>query len=452
MSEYNFDMVVIGGGPAGIEAAAEAGAHGMRTAVVSAMPIGGRATYGSLLPSKAWLHAAEGAKSSAEARAAGTAGGVAEETTRAGLGALRERIGQLQAERTAQLERQLDTVQVERIRGEAKLVNRHTVSVSTDGERRTVTGRNIVIASGSEPRFFPNVRPDGERIIAPRHTQSLQQVPASIVMVGGGVTGVEYASAFRKMGSDVHLITDIDRLLPRTDPELAHRLQLYLEELGVTFTFGSAVERVESDGRTVRTVAADGSVYESEFGFIATGRQPDTAVLDGAEERPEVDAGGWIVTDEVGETSLRGVYAAGDVVGPPLTANNAHLFSRRIVASIGGDAPADAPAIIEAVYTEPQLAHVGPIAELATDNGADLTVVTRELSETLFGRIHGDSGGVLRIWVDGNTGAIRGAGAFGPHAVELLAPVQLAMEHSVPFERLRATPFAHPAAAEVLTV
>ncbi len=438
MSGYNYDMVVIGGGPAGIEAATEAGAHGFRTAIVSAMPIGGRATYGSLLPSKAWLHAAEGAGSTAEPRA--------------GLDTLRERISQLQAERTGQLERQLDAVQVERIRGEAKLVNRHTVTVSAASESRTVTGRSVVVASGSEPRFFPNVRPDGERIIAPRHTQSLHRVPASIVMVGGGVTGVEYASAFRKMGSDVHLITDIDRLLPRTDPELAHRLQRRLEELGVTFTFGSTVERVESDGRTVRTVAADGAVYESEFGFIATGRQPDTALLDGAEEHPDVDAGGWIVTDEVGRTSLPGVYAAGDVVGPPLTANNAHLFSRRIVASVGGDAPGDAPAIIEAVYTEPQLAHVGPVAELASDNGSDVKLITRELSETLSGRIHGDSGGVLRIWVDGNTGAIRGAGAFGPHAVELLAPVQLAMEHSIPFERLRATPFAHPAAAEVLTL
>lgn len=455
MSDIDFDVVVIGGGPGGVETAAESGSRGLRTAIVSAMPAGGRATYGSLLPSKAWLHASGSAAGEAGSprggdrplHAAGSAAGGL-----SNLHSLRERIRQLQTERTAQLEHRLDEVGVERIRGDAKLLNRSTVIVSADGETRTLSGRNIVIASGSEPRFFANVRPDGDRIIAPRHTQLLQEVPASIVMVGGGVTGVEYASAFRKMGSDVHLITDIERLLPRTDPELAERLQGHLERLGVTFTFDTAIERVESDGTTVRTVAAGGAVFESEYGFIATGRRPDTALLAGADEQPQLDAGGWIATGESGRTSLPGVYAVGDVAGPPLTANHAHLLARRIVASIEGNTPGSTPAIIEAVYTEPQLAHVGPVSELASASGEKVRLIVRELSETLIGRIHGDTGGVVKLWVDADTGAIRGAGAFGAHVVELLAPVQLAMEHSIPYARLRETPFAHPATAEVLTL
>ena len=440
-----FDVVVLGGGPAGVEAAAETAARGLRTAVVAEMPIGGRATYGSLLPSKAWLHAA---------------GHGFDEENAAGVGAqrldpapLRSRIKRLQNERTAQLADRLHELGVTVITGSGRLVNRSRVIVRGEDARRELSAESIVLAVGSEPRFFPDVKPDGERIIAPRHTQKLQQIPESMIMVGGGVTGTEYTSAFQKLGTRVHLITDIDRLLPRTDPVLAGRIRSYLEGIGVEFSFSSPIRSVESDGTQVKTTTADGTEHITEFAFIATGRRPDHSYAEEAEERPGEGAGGWLAVDENGRTSLEGVYAIGDIAGAPLTANNAHYMARRVAAAVAGEPQtAGHPALLEAVYTDPQVVHIGPVAELADGSRNGVRVVTRSFDETLLGRIHGQHEGLLKLWIDEGDDSIRGAAAFGESAVEVLAPVQLAMEHGVTYSRLRATPFAHPALSAVLSL
>lgn len=438
--EQQFDVIVIGGGPAGVEAAAEAGRRGMSTALVADMPVGGRATYGSLLPSKAWLHAAEHRRDGS-----GTGD----------PGPLRARIETLQKERTAQLAARLRRAEVKTISARARFIDRHTVRVDGEGESRELAGSHIIIAVGSEPRFFPNVTPDGARLIAPRHTQKLQELPRTMVMVGGGVTGTEYASAFQKMGTQVHLITDIDRLLPRTDPELADRIRGYLESIGVELTFESPIRSVESDGTQATTTTEDGTVYTTDYAFIATGRRPDHGYAEEATERPQEGPGGWIAVDENGRTSLDGVYAIGDIAGAPLTANSAHYMARRVVTAIAGETAGDGvPALLEAVYTEPQVVHIGPVVELADGNGAGdgVRLLTRSYDETLLGRIHGRRDALLKLWIDEADDRIRGAAAFGESAVEVLAPVQLAMEHAIPYTRLRATPFAHPALSEILSL
>ena len=448
-TDETFDVIVIGAGPGGVEAAVEAGKSGMRTAVISQMPIGGRATYGSLLPSKAWLHSAEHADHDGHSSLPDPA-------------PLRTRIQELQKARTAQLSDRLSEHGVEIISGTARFIDRAHVKVYADEGEQELNAEHIVIAAGSEPRFFPNVKPDGERIIAPRHTQKLQEIPPRIVMVGGGVTGIEYASAFRKMGSAVHLITDIDRVLPRTDPELAARITEYLESIGVSFSFDTPISSVESDGERVRIKTAGGEVHTSDYAFIATGRRPDTSFLEEATEKPSDVAGGWLEVDRDGRTSLEGVYATGDIAGPPLTANNAHATARRIVASIAGRPTSEAaPSLLEATYTHPQVVHIGPVSELAArdvhgraeDRTDGVKEIRHSYEDSLLGRIHGGHpSGLLKLWVGEDDELIRGAAAFGEHAVEVLAPVQLAMEHRIRYSTLRSTPFAHPALSEVLSL
>ena len=487
-SSETYDVVVVGGGPAGVETALEAGSNNLKTLVVADMPIGGRATYGSLLPSKVWLHTAEsavtGAAAAGQAAGRGAAGEniTGAERTNGGAGPdlapLRERIQHLQKERTAQLSAALRNLGVEVVSGTARLLDRRRVRVRTAGgtggeaphgaadsgtaagaapDGVEVTAKAIVITSGSEPRFFPNVKPDGDRMIAPRHTQKLEGIPETMIMVGGGVTGCEYATAFQKMGTKVHLITDIDRLLPRTDPELAESLRRYMEGIGIQLTFNSPIKSVENTGTDVVTTTADGTTHRTDFTFIATGRRPDDSFLEEAEERPEQDDGGWLKVDGVGRTSLDGVYAAGDIAGAPLTANQAHTVARRIVRDIRGEAQSDtAPTLIEAVYTDPQVVHIGPVVDLAAGTVPGVTEVRRAYDDTLLGRIHQNGHGgteqYIKIWVDAHGRAIRGAAAFGESAVDILAPIQLAMEHGIPYPALRETPLAHPALSEVLTL
>jgi dihydrolipoamide dehydrogenase len=267
------------------------------------------------------------------------------------------------------------------------------------------------------------------------------------------VTGSEYTSAFAKLGTAVHLITDIDRLLPRTDPELAALLQRRLAQLGVEFSFNNPIKSVENLGKEVRTTTADGTEHHTDFAFVATGRRPDDSVLDEAEERPEQDAGGWLKVDAVGRTTLDGVYAAGDITGAPLTANNAHTLARRAVWDILGTAQSETlPALIEAVYTEPQVVHIGPVEELSTGRHDGVTLRRHSYDQTLLGRIHGDGDALFKLWVDDKTHAIRGAAAFGESAVDIMAPVQLAMEHGISADAMRSTPLAHPALSEVLSL
>lgn len=445
LGRTTFDVIIIGGGPAGAETAIEAAARGLKTLVITEMPAGGRATYGSLLPSKAWLHAAE-------ERNHGADGGGRDTGELPDLAPLRTHIQELQKARTAQLTENMKARGVEVVAGTARFIKRNTVRLRGEDGSVDISGKNIVVTAGSEPRFFPKVKPDGERMIAPRHTQKLQELPKRMIMVGGGVTGCEYATAFRKMGAEVTLITDIDRLLPRTDPELAALLQKRMEALGISFVFNSPIKSVENQGSEVLTTTADGTEYRTDYTFIATGRRPDDSFLEEAEEHPARTDGGWLQADAAGRTSLEGVYAAGDIAGPPLTANNAHTMARRIVRDILGERQSSqAPTLIEAVYTEPQVVHIGPALELS----AGLSGVKEHrvrYADTLLGRIHGDEDALLKIWVDEESAAIRGAAAFGENAVDILAPVQLAMEHGVSYRDLRGTPLAHPALSEVLTM
>jgi dihydrolipoamide dehydrogenase len=255
------------------------------------------------------------------------------------------------------------------------------------------------------------------------------------------------------MGTQVHLITDIDRLLPRTDPDLAEALRRRMEALGVKFSFNSPIKSVETVGEKVVTTTQDGTEHRTDYTFIATGRRPDDSFLEEAAERPAQSDGGWLQVDGRGRTSIEGVYAAGDISGPPLTANNAHAVARRIVRDIlGEEQTAEVPTLIEAVYTNPQVVHIGPVLDLSDGAALGVKEIRHGYADTLLGRIHGDDDAFVKIWVDEASDGIRGAAAFGENAVDILAPVQMAMEHGISYGALRNTPLAHPALSEVLTL
>lgn len=441
-----YDIAVIGSGPAGFEAARRAAASDKKTVVVTGTPPGGRATVGSLLPSKVWLHTANEAPPRSEP--------LFPQETETAAQRVRETIQQ----RVAWTRSSMEAAGVEIVSGHAVISDPHTIVVSVEeSEPISIEASYIVVAAGSEPIFFPGVKPDADRLIAPRHTQKLTEIPNKLVMIGGGVTGIEYASVFARLGSTVQILS-YDEVLPRSDREYTRRLTDHLESLGVSIRTGIAVERAENTGTGVVVTTRDGSEYTGDVGFIATGRAGDLTFLNGESPALATDESGrFLRVDATGKTSIESIYACGDITGPPLTANTAVHQARRAVDAILANGTSSNRAadtgntehLIEAVYTEPQLAGIGPIHELATRN--DVTLHRRSYTSSMLSHVHGAAGdGEVKIWTDADD-RILGAAAYGENAAEILAPVQVAMRYKGRLDELTTVPFAYPSITEVLT-
>lgn len=442
------DVTVIGSGPGGFEAALQAGKSGLRVAVVTATPPGGRATVGSLLPSKVWLTEAErfyAAKSMAE-------------TLEPNIEAITSTVNSRMKQRSSDIAKSLSELGIKLYLGTARLTGPQRVTVSPNEEgtpEEEIETEHVILATGSEPRFFPEVKPDGQRIIAPRHTRMLKEIPKSILFVGGGVTATEYASVFAKLGSTVTLLTDIDRLLPRSDAELVDSLTARLRKLGIDIVTNAPVASVASKEAGVVTTTRDGTVYETDYAFIATGRLPDTEAFAKSGLDLKTDESGAVVTDAQQRTSISSLFAVGDAAGPPLIANKAIRQARVAVAAIRGDSEGDlisAGLNIEAVYTHPEIAQVGPVLELAERENDGVSVFRRSYADALLPVIQGDEGGYVKLWHDSATGELLGGAAYGEHAVELMAPVQLAVEGGMTMKELMRSPFAHPSLTEILSI
>jgi dihydrolipoamide dehydrogenase len=454
-----------------MEAARRLAAGGKQVIVVTTTPPGGRATVGSLLPSKVWLHhaAATPARPTVdldELRERGAAIAATVRTT------VQQRVGWSRDS--------LTTAGIEIVHGIARVTAPGVVEVapppgstsaarggngagSEDGdtaESITIETTDIVLATGSEPTFVPGVKPDGERIIAPRHTQHMPAIPSTMVVVGAGVTGVEYASAFAALGCSVTLLASRE-VLPRFDREYVDQLTDWLRALGVTVYQNTRAKSVESAGGAIGSSRSlsdeDGAVtvttesgdqFPAASAFIATGRAADlTAIapLGAAVAR----TGSAVTVDEWGQTSMDHVWACGDVTGSPLIANRAVHQARRVAASIlegtHGTPPAE-PALIEAVFARVQMAQVGACGEAGN---APTTRIPYDAA--MLPHIHGTTTpGELKLWTDSNDRVV-GAAAIGENAADLLAPVQLAIQHGLTRADLTDTPYAYPTITEIVS-
>ncbi|TVQ25600.1 MAG: NAD(P)/FAD-dependent oxidoreductase [Spirochaetaceae bacterium] len=449
------NVVIIGGGPAGLEAARQARRAGYTVQLVSATPAGGRATMGSLLPSKVWLHAAGG-------------------HGQTNAGAIVSHINATRKEWIAQNSSELAAAGVELVQGRAVLNASNAVDVYEGDEPapvRTLQGEAIIIAAGSEPTFAPGVKPNGDRIIAPRHTQTLTAIPEHIVFVGGGVTTTEYASAFAALGSRVEICTRGARLLSRGEKEVAEAITHHLEtDQGISVHRRTAITKVEQVGDRVHTHTADGRVIESSHAFIATGRAADLSCIDagGADSasRFRRRSDGGLETDAQGQTSVPTVYAIGDAAGGTFTVAKAVHEAREAVRAVGGETPADAPVaavtpptatspghveILEAVYSNPEVAWVGPVDSLPEESTDEYELVRRSYTALLAAHIHGSTAGFVKLWIRRSDDTVVAGAAFGEQAATLCTFIQLACNAGLTVEQISRIPGGHPTIVEIFS-
>ena len=441
-------FVVIGGGAVGVYGALEAARLGAEVTLIAEGEIGGRTTWDSLVPSKVLLTAADTLLDACYAEHRG----VRVPPAKAEVGDLMERIRR-RTQQWGDVQKQgLHTAGVRIVQGIASFSDPHTVKVQReDGTEEMLTFDLALIATGSVPIFPPSMKPDGRRILAPRFMSSLQTLPAHLVMVGGGVTGSEFAYLFRTLGAGVTVVTDMPRLLPRADEEVSQRLEHAFAGMGIEMLLSSPVESVIADGDGVRVALRDGRTLEASHAFIAIGRRADLARLNTDAAGVRTGSQG-VLTSEFMQSSVAHIYAAGDAAGPPFTLNRGWAQARVAVRHALGvpTLPFQPHLVVEAVYTQPQVAQVGMSEAQAREAGIRMQVLTGNYAMNLKAQLLGETEGLLKLVVEEPTGKLLGGSAIGTHAAEVLAPLATVMALGGTVETLAGIFPAHPTLGELL--
>lgn len=438
-----FDVVIIGAGPGGIESALQARQYGLSTLLITGSKLGGRAVWGSLVPSKVWLTVAEKMDDLRNMHLQG----LLVEDISIDMEVIKERIN-LQSTKTSQRYfQQLQNAGVIIEHGQAVLKDEHNVRLTCADETiLDYFGEYIIVSTGSEPHFLPSLKPDGKHIIAPRHTAALEEIPSSLVIAGGGISGLEYGYAFAALGAEVTIIQRNHQLLPGFDPAIVRQYQTHLEQRNnIHFLTGHAVESMhwnEDDG--VETKIGNGSLLYTEVGLIAMGRKADLAFCDPAALNLALTPQGFLAINAFQQTSQPNIYAVGDVTGDPMMANKAIWEARKAIRHINCSQVDYSPPLMEAVFTQPPLVQIG---QLSTHPHH---VVELPLHTLLKGQLTGKEEGILRIYLKEDQ-RIEAAAGFGLYLPEIMAVIQTAIQKDIPFNQLKLVPFGYPSATEILT-
>jgi dihydrolipoamide dehydrogenase len=366
MSEPStFDVVILGGGSGGYATALRAAQLDLSVALIEKDKLGGTCLHRGCIPTKALLHAGEVAD---QTRDAGHFGIKAEliGVDMAGVNSYKDGVV---AKLYKGLQGLVKSAKITYVEGTGKLVGPTTVEV--DGQR--YTGRNVVLATGSYSRTLPGLELDGRRVISSEHALNLDRVPASAIVLGGGVIGVEFASAWRSLGAEVTIVEALPRLVAAEDEEVSKAVERAFRKRGIGFKTGKPFEKVEHTDSGVRVTIAGGETIEAELLLVAVGRGPTTADL-GYEEQGVTMERGFVITDERLRTSVPHVYAVGDIVPGLQLAHRGFQQGIFVAEEIAGQQPAviDEAGIPRVTYSDPEVASMGLTEAKAKEQyGAD---------------------------------------------------------------------------------
>jgi dihydrolipoamide dehydrogenase len=351
-----FDVVVLGGGPGGYATALRAAQLDLSVAMVEKDKVGGTCLHRGCIPTKALLHAGEVADT---AREAGQFGIRAELTAvdMAQLNAYKDGVVSKMYRGLQGLLKAAGRITV--VAGEGRLAGPTTVAVTENGAERRLTGRKLVLATGSFSRTLPGLAVDGERVIASEHALDLDRVPASVIVLGGGIIGCEFASAWRSLGAEVTIVEALPRLLATEDEDSSKQVERAFRRRGITAKVSKPFEKLEHTDGGVR-VTAGGEQIEAELLLVAVGRGPATEGLGFEEQGLTLDRG-FVLTDERLGTNLPDVYAIGDIVPGPQLAHRGFQQGIFVAEEIAGRTPPviDDDGIPRVTYCEPEVASVG---------------------------------------------------------------------------------------------
>jgi dihydrolipoamide dehydrogenase len=425
-------VVILGGGPGGYEAALVAAQLGAEVTVVDSDGIGGSAVLTDCVPSKTLIATAELMTDVHGANELGVM--IGDDGVRVDLARVNERVLQLAADQSADITRRLDKEGVQVVQGRGRL----------DGPGRVVVGETsydadaVLVATGAAPRTLPSAEPDGERILTWEQVYDLDEVPSHLIVVGSGVTGAEFASAYLALGMPVTLVSSRDRVLPGEDADASAVLEDVSTRRGMNVLSKSRMESVTRDGDTVTVTLTDGRTVEGSHCILALGSVPNTAELGLEEAGVILKDGGFVNVDRVSRTSARGVYAAGDCTGVLMLASVAAMQGRIAMWHFLGDAvhPLDLKKVSSNVFTAPEIATVGWSQQAIDDGEIVAEAVTLPLSGNARAKMQGVHDGFVKLFCRPGTGIVVGGVVVGPRASELIHPVSIAVAESLTADQL----------------
>ena len=457
MPDTIYDVVVIGSGPAGYTAAIRAGQYRLKTALIEKDPyLGGTCLHVGCIPTKALLFNAELWDHLKEAKEFGIDGVGARKLN---WDAVQERKSKIVNKHAKGLEFLMRKNKVETLQGYGKLTGPalngvHTIEVDTRGKKVELKARNLILATGSEARMLPGLQAD-EQVLTNIEILKLGAVPKSLIVVGAGAVGVEFASIYRSFDCEVTILEMLPRLVPLEDEEVSKELARVYRKRGINFEGSAAVERVEKTKSGVAVTFSAGGrqqKLEAEKILIAVGRKPNTENI-GLEKTRAQSERGFVKTDQWMETAEPGIYAIGDIVlGTPQLAHVGGMEGIVAVSKIAGkqDKPINPLRIPNVTFCHPEIGSVGLTEAKAREQGYDVKVGKFPFTANSRASIVGEHEGFIKVVSDASYGEILGVHIIGPQATELIAEAVTAMELEGTVEDLMWTIHAHPTLAEAM--
>ncbi len=447
------EVLVVGGGPGGYVAAIRAAQLDLDVTLAEMDAYGGTCLNHGCIPSKAFVSATDIAHQAGNAESMGIYADPAVDMQ--GLVTWKDR---LVRRLTKGVESLCDNAGVNLIEGRAEFAGEQKARIVHDEAGQgaeTIEFEHAILATGSRPLEIPNFEFDGEHILSSKHALALSSVPDSLVIVGAGYIGMELATVFQKLGTDVTILEQLDSALPGYEADVTEVVQERASDLGVDFHFGERASESEetSDGLTVATETEDGDTafYDAEKCLVAVGREPVTETLNLEAVGLTTTDRGFIETDQNARTSHDHIFAVGDVAGEPMLAHKAFCEGETAAEVIAGKPAAlDYQAMPAAVFTDPEIGTVGLTESEAEEAGFEPVVGQMPLRASGRALTLGEREGFVRVVADSDAGFILGAQIVGPEASEMVAELALAIEMGATLEDVAATVHIHPTLSEAV--
>ena len=445
----DYDLIVIGGGPAGYVGAIRAAQLGKKVVCVELERAGGTCLNWGCIPTKALLKSAEVKQMTTHLDSYGL---ILDGEVKFDFAKVMQRSRGVSDQMARGVEYLFKSKKIDYVVGKAEIqADKKVIVTGGDGKKQTLSGKAILVCTGAKPRRLLGVEIDGNKVMTSREALAIKTLPKSVVVLGAGAIGCEFSYFFNAFGSKVTLIEMLPQILPVEDAEVAELLKRQFTKSGIDIHVDTKVEKTEVGSKGVKLTLAGGKTIEAEHLLIAIGLEANTDGLLAPGLKFETDRG-YLKTNDRYETSVKGIYAAGDIIGPPWLA---HVASHEAVEAVeglfvAGKKPHKVTIFPGCTYCQPQVASVGLTERAAKEKGLKFKVAKFPYKASGKAVAAGDAEGFVKLIVGEPYGEILGAHIIGADATELIAEIGLAIDVEATIEELGSMIHAHPTLSEMI--